>query len=453
MSLRRRGLRFRLLGLVAITSLLVLAALAAAFNIAFQAGLDNDADKVLRARAAAALDTIVIHGERLIVPERRQAGLHDAPIWIYSSDGAAIERGPGNDAVQAIANRLGAIGAGSADEPGSETRLLALTANDRGHRVGAVVAALSTEAAENSATRALVFSLVFVGLAALMIIGLARLLVDRALRPVTEMTRAAADWTEHDLAHRFNAGEPHDELTALASTFDGMLDQIEASLRRERRFSAEISHELRTPLAAILAEAELTLRRQRTPHDYRGALGEIATKAIQLERILDALLMAERGRDAAGGNADPGELLAAVATANQAAARARGVNLDWVAPDGEWSLDAESAMVERILSPLIENACRHAESSVMIEVRVEGGRATFSVVDDGPGVDPSVKEAIFDPGFQGTPGVGSGAGLGLPLARRLARALGGEVSCHAADLGARFEVTLPVVAASPLTEN
>ena len=88
-----------------------------------------------------------------------------------------------------------------------------------------------------------------------------------SLRPVARMTRQAAAWSEHDLDRRFALGEPHDELTELAATLDGLLDRLAASLRREQRFSAELSHELRTPLARVIAEAELALRRER---DARG---------------------------------------------------------------------------------------------------------------------------------------------------------------------------------------
>ena len=79
------------------------------------------------------------------------------------------------------------------------------------------------------------------------------------------MTEQAEAWSEHDLDRRFGLGEPHDELTRLASTLDRLLDRIAASLRHERRFSAELSHELRTPLAKVTAEAELALRRPREP--------------------------------------------------------------------------------------------------------------------------------------------------------------------------------------------
>src|SRR3954452_279421 len=94
-------------------------------------------------------------------------------------------------------------------------------------------------------------------------------LLRSALRSVSRMTRQAATWSERDLDRRFGLGEPHDELTQLASTLDGLLHRLAASLRHEQRFSAELSHELRTPLSRVIAETELALRRERTPSEYR----------------------------------------------------------------------------------------------------------------------------------------------------------------------------------------
>ena len=108
------------------------------------------------------------------------------------------------------------------------------------------------------------------------------------------MTAEAADWSEHDLDHRFNVGEPNDELTQLAATFDNMLARIASALRHEQLLSAELSHELRTPLAAVVTEAELALRRDRGTEEYRDALREIASRSAQMQRILETLMAAAR---------------------------------------------------------------------------------------------------------------------------------------------------------------
>ena len=161
-------------------------------------------------------------------------------------------------------------------------------------RVGTVVSAISLEPYEHSASKALTASLIYAGAALLLVVIATRLIVTRALRPVAQMTAEAADWSEHDLDHRFNVGEPHDELTQLAATFDSMLARLASSLRHEQLLSAELSHELRTPLAAIVTEAELALRRDRGTEEYREALREIASRASQMQRTLETLMAAAR---------------------------------------------------------------------------------------------------------------------------------------------------------------
>jgi signal transduction histidine kinase len=105
---------------------------------------------------------------------------------------------------------------------------------------------------------------------------------------------------------------------------------------------------------------------------------------------------------------------------------------------------ANEEVVERILFPLIENGCRYASRAVSIQVAGTDRRAVIRVLDDGPGVDRSELETIFDPGERGraADGESPGAGLGLALARRLARQVGGEILAEPAD-GGRFTVELP----------
>jgi len=140
-------------------------------------------------------------------------------------------------------------------------------------RRGTLVAGISLKPYEQTEATALVDS-VLLGAVLLVVVGFAAWwLLASALRPVGRMTEQAALWSERDLDRRFNLGPPHDELTRLGATLDGLLDRLGASLRHERRFSAELSHELRTPLARIIAEAELALLRERKTPEYREALG------------------------------------------------------------------------------------------------------------------------------------------------------------------------------------
>jgi signal transduction histidine kinase len=102
-------------------------------------------------------------------------------------------------------------------------------------------------------------------------------------------------------------------------------------------------------------------------------------------------------------------------------------------------------LLERVLAPLLENASRYAASEIRIDVARADGRVVIDIADDGRGIAEDDLERIFEPGVRtGEPDGGhAGAGLGLSLARRLARAAGGDVTAVAGDGGARLRVDVP----------
>lgn len=281
----------------------------------------------------------------------------------------------------------------------------------------------------------------------LLVVALAaRWLLAASLRPVVRMTRQASAWSERDLDRRFALGEPHDELSELAATLDGLLDRLAASLRREQRFSAELSHELRTPLARVMAESELALRREREPGEYRRALELINRNAAQLTRTVDALVAAARHEAGAErGTADAYAVAADAAAACADLAAQREIELDLNAPRTPIRVAVEPELGERILQPLLDNACRYGSSKVSVAIERADGGVRYTIDDDGAGVADEERERIFEPGVRGNQGTrdGAGAGLGLALARRLARSASGEIDALPRPDGGRFVVILP----------
>ena len=283
----------------------------------------------------------------------------------------------------------------------------------------------------------------------LLIVALAaRWLLASSLRPVSRMTRRAAVWSERDLERRFSLGQPHDEVTELAATLDRLLDRLAASLRREQRFSAELSHELRTPLTKIITQAELALHRDRGPAAYRQALEAVLGNARSLARTVEALVAAaQHEAQPARGTADAYEAAREAAKACVELAETRGLQLVVEKPPVPMRLGVDRELAERILQPLVENACRYGAGRVGISVVQSTEGVRYVVVDDGPGVAAAERELIFEPGVRGSAasrkGAPAGAGLGLALARRLARSATGEVAAEANGGGARFVVSLP----------
>jgi len=123
----------------------------------------------------------------------------------------------------------------------------------------------------------------------------------------------------------------------------------------------------------------------------------------------------------------------------------RALDVEIERPAHPIRLGVEPDLAERILQPVIENACRYSRQRVSISVRRLSGAVVFTVDDDGPGVPDEELERIFDPGVRGRLAGDNtdGAGLGLALARRLARNASGDVEANVASPGGRFLVRLP----------
>ncbi|MDX6583277.1 MAG: hypothetical protein QOI10_2461 [Solirubrobacterales bacterium] len=443
--IRRLSLRWRLVLLVTLGAVVTLAALTLGFNVLLRSSLDDDANRLLEGRAQTALETIAFQHGELRVIEDADVAVTDAQVWVFAGE-KTLERPRAEPRLQSLARSLIGTDRRYAEDPATDTRLYSLAVRHPGTAAGTIVSGISLDPYERTAHRALIGSLILAGVLLLLIVAGVRLVVGGALRPVARMTADAAEWSETDLDHRFNAAEPHDELSALAATFDGMLERLAESLRHEQRFTAEVSHELRTPLAAIIAEAELALRRDRENDEYRSALSAIVDRAHQLQRIVEALLAAARAETATHGErSDPVEVVGRVLDEQRSHEQpGRELELEQgPAPPGA-ALATDRDMAERILAPLIENACAHAATRVRVSIEPDGEALRIVVSDDGPGVPLAERERIFEPGYRASGASDGGAGLGLALSRRLARAVGGEVEpCSGEAPGGCFLVRLP----------
>jgi len=325
----------------------------------------------------------------------------------------------------------------------SRERLRALPLIQSGRRLGTVVSAVSLRPYDETRKIALFGSLAL-AVALFLAAGVAAAwLIANALKPVARMTRQAAEWSEHDLDRRFALGRPRDELTRLAATLDGLLDRLAASLRREQRLSAELSHELRTPLAAIAADAQYALRRGELTGEARESAESILDATRRMARTIDTLMAAARAE------LDPGR---ACSDATAAVRASIAVPIAITASAAGALVAAEPALVERILAPVIENAQRHAASSVEVAIERNEDKVVFSVADDGAGLGEEDAERVFEPGRRsaGVDGaaLSGSAGLGLSLARRLARSAGGDVSADPAAGRGLFTITLPAAQGS-----
>jgi two-component system OmpR family sensor kinase len=437
----RLGLRDRVTLATALVLAVGLALLTLALNLVLSHQLDKDLSSVLRERADVQLAAITIQRGRLVSREAPNDEALDEQTWIYQY-ARTVHRSAAPPSVQRAADTLAA-----ASRPGAEVsvagavrlRVEPIFTDNHARRVGAVVVGASLVPYEHTEHLALAATILLDCFLLTAGVLLARRAVGKALQPVAEMTRRAADWSEHDLDRRFDLGPPRDELTALSATLDGLLARIASSLRHEQRFSAEMAHELRTPLSGVRAEAELALRGE-LPRDVRGSLEQIMRGTERMQSVIDTLLKAAPGNapTAPGSASARGAAKLAIDGLQSAVTRA-GVRLALAPVTNELRVGAEQDVVAQALRPLLDNAMRHARENVSLSVSRERGEICFVVQDDGDGPGKLDANTLFEPG-EST--VGS-AGLGLALARRLARSCGGEVTVDLSARGGRFILCLP----------
>ncbi|MET7703291.1 HAMP domain-containing sensor histidine kinase [Streptomyces sp. NPDC005485] len=445
-----RTLRGRLSLVALTTAALLMVLLTIVFNAVAERHLQHQADDELRTRAAAVATTIDTGGPAVRVLETSNDRLLDANVWIYTGT-RLLEQPPSpTAALTRLAGEL--VGRGGRHCVTAEhhvpVRMCAGPVPDRRGAV-TVVTALDLTPYRSSADTLLLGSC---GLDVLMLTctyALTRLAVGRALRPVGAMTDQAARWSAVASEERFAAVVRPAELARLGTSLDALLDRIRAVLRHERQLTGELSHELRTPLSRIIAELDWWQARPRSAAETLAAHMVVADAAQSMRTICDTLL--DDARDSAP--ATPGTawirpaLRRAVETLGEPSHLTVTVLVQGSCDGDEGDLEAgvQVALLERIVSPLLANSCRYARSRVTVRACPAPCGVRIDLTDDGPGVPESFAPHLFQPGRRADPGDGhGGAGLGLPLARRLARSVGGEVTYDPGHTpGARFVVSLP----------
>ncbi|MFG2367363.1 sensor histidine kinase [Streptomyces mirabilis] len=441
-----RTLRGRLSLVALTTATILMVILTVAFNTVVRRHLQHQADDELRTRAAAVAATVVTDGSRVRVLETPGEELLDTNVWIYS-DGRLLEKPPSATATSPLTRATGRLVARGASHcvtvhSHDEVRLCSRPVPG-GKGAAVVVTALDLSPYRGSADTMLFASLALDAAMLACTYALTRLAVGRALRPVRSMTEHATRWSAIASRERFGAVTRPTELAQLGGSLDALLDRIRALLRHEQQLTRELSHELRNPLARIIAELDWWGARPRSDADTRTTHAAIADAAQSMRTICDTLL--DEARDSAAtapGTADVLPVLHRLV--DRLGPTKVGVEVV-VACDARLSAGVPDALLERIVSPLLDNALRHARTRVEILARARPGGVRVEVGDDGPGVPASFAAQLFQPGRRADPEDGhGGAGLGLPLARRLARSAGGEVDHDGRRTpGATFVVTLP----------
>jgi two-component system, OmpR family, sensor kinase len=253
-----------------------------------------------------------------------------------------------------------------------------------------------------------------------------------AIAPLDHVVDKADRTASGHPGERLEPDDPHSELGRMAVAYDDMLDALESALNqayraeeRTRRFVDDAAHQLRTPIAAVRASVE-SLLAVTSPEEQDRLMANLVRETGRTSRLLQDLLMLARLDDAEPPHRVHVDLVAIVRDeADRASSLSPHLRLPVASTPDAPPVLVEERLVRDAVANLLDNARRHARSRVEVSVSSQGSDAEVVVRDDGEGLPPGSEELVFER-FVSLSGQG-GAGLGLPIARSVARAHGGDL--------------------------
>ncbi len=383
------------------------------------AALRASLDQALETRATAALTSL---------ENADQAGLQEGDAAASSATFLVIE-----DAQAHVVDSSPNTPAGFVPPPpgvvttdvvlGSTTYAIHVVTGDSGVRV---VAGSSLAPVANTLDRVTSSTVLVGGMAALASLAGGWWLAGRALRPVALITAEASRIGADDLGRRVPVPARRDELQALATTLNGMLDRVAESIRRQRAFVATASHDLRTPISALQAELDLAEDQRTTEQELRSSIRAAHADVVRLGELATALLdlatVEPGGRAVVLRPLPAAELVESVLRRVAPLAQEHDTRLTHEAPRRIARVDR--VRLEQALANLVVNAIAYGPtgSEVIVNARVDDTPTetdpvlTVEVLDRGTGIPDELGGRLFEPFQRGTETRLPGAGLGLATA-------------------------------------
>ena len=280
--------------------------------------------------------------------------------------------------------------------------------------------------------------------------GVGWFMARQAVSGVEAVTRTAQKISGGTLEERVPVKARADEIDRLAVTFNQMLDRIQSLLKEIREMTDNIAHDLKSPITRIRGIAEVTLTTGKSLAEYEGMAASTIEECDRLLDMINTMLMISKTES---GVVEPSreeiDLKGLVEKACELfgpSAEDKGVTLNCTVPD-KIRLVGDNRMIQRMLSNLLDNAVKYtpAGGSVTVSVSETEEQVSISVQDTGIGISEDDLPHVFERFYRGDQSRSqAGIGLGLSLARAIARAHGGEITVTSAlNQGSTFTVTLP----------
>lgn len=307
-----------------------------------------------------------------------------------------------------------------------------------------VVTAVSLEDADDSVATLIPLLATGGPVVLLLVGGVIWLVIGRSLAPVERMRREVASVSGNSLDRRVDPPGSRDEIHWLAVTMNKMLDRLETSRDRQRRFVSDASHELRSPITTLRQTGEVA---QAYPDaiDRDELADTVVSESLRLQRLVDQLLLltrADEGRaTATGDDVDLDDLL--LADAARLTRERPDLTVDSSRVEAT-RIQGDRTALDHVFRNLTDNAARHARTRVSFGATESGGFARVTVSDDGAGVPAPDRERIFERFVrldEARARDDGGSGLGLAIVREIIVAHGGTVRVE--DGGASFVIELP----------
>ena len=278
-------------------------------------------------------------------------------------------------------------------------------------------------------------------------------LAKKSLEPVERITLLAEEISVEKLNKRLNLTLPDDELGHLASTFDGMLERLEESVKKQRQFTSDAAHELRTPLTAIRSIVDVTLHRDRSSEEYVSALLQIQNEIERLSSVIDDLLIITRLENTLPKREfavfSVSALIWEVLETMMVLAKEKNIEIE---TDLQENLEiaGDRKHLSRAVFNLVDNAIKYTPENGKIRIAAKLSeskeRIEIIVEDNGIGIQLEDMERIFDRFYRVDRARSQtrGTGLGLSIAKEIVKAHGGVISVKSSPgKGSTFKVSLP----------
>ncbi len=275
---------------------------------------------------------------------------------------------------------------------------------------------------------------------------------NRALAPVNTIVEMANSVTIDSLNRRIEVPNPRDEIGRLAATLNSLIARLELAVNEIKRFTADASHELRTPLAALRMEAELALRADRSPEQYKGALRVVVDEATRLGRLADQLLTLSRQDagivDRARATVQLDAVVQDVVEQLQPLASDHGVLLK-TGKIQACQVDGDDAGLRQVVYNVVENALKYTDGggTVLIHCTTRQKTVVCEITDTGIGISDEHLPHIFNRFYRvdlSRHSESGGAGLGLSIARTTMLTHGGTIDIRSRpNAGTTVIICLP----------